>query len=215
MDSYIKKFLNEIEKFEKNEFYTIKEILDNIFVNKIIIKTIKFEYKKMININNNFNLSDEIKQNILLRFFKHYSVIFHYIISKWMNLIGNYSSTNIEKNKKSLIEELNKWPKDPKDDDISREPEEGSHFQDYYSNFKCNDEKKNFFKKEALNFSKMFNNENVNICMKNTKVWNEVLGYIKNISFPYFICFMIYDRIYDRKYDLKNKYNIFMEIFEK
>ena len=43
MDSYIKEVLNEIEKFKKNEFYTIKEILDNIFVNKIIIKTLKFE----------------------------------------------------------------------------------------------------------------------------------------------------------------------------
>ena len=70
----------------------------------------------------------------------------------------------------------------------------------------------NYYKEMAYNFEIIFTEENIELCMKNSKIWNKVEKYIDDLSFTYFSCYKIFE--IDNE-EMQKKINIFEEFFKK
>ena len=203
----------------------LKEInLDKkIECKQIIIK--EKDLNKRININNNFdifynmmknNISDDIKQGVLIKLFKFYSKIFRYIIqiAKIRSDFNNYV-TYIKKYKPiesltsfSAIQKLGIWlqsnenKNEKNDDDIDIKKIEIVK--------KAKAEEK-YFRDLSYNFVNVFTDENIYLCRKNKDIWNKVKQDLEDISITYYTCLLMFDFTH---YELRNLISKFKELFE-
>ena len=187
--TYRKDILNEIKIFEENEFYYIKEIIDNEF--NVLITSPKDAEKKIAKykINYNFNLyyenwknkiSNEIKQKILIKLFKYYSIIFRDI------------------SKKEDLKELGIWHNYNKGIKDNIEDKQILDIIKQIKNIDKNIEKS--FQTISRNFVeilKQYEDESIYICTKCEEVKAEMTEYLKIINIYYYTCCIIFDKMND------------------
>ena len=213
----------EIYKYDLETMFPDKiDNIENIIENNlnIIIDKKEKTYKKIIR-NNNFDvyfencqnkIKDKIKQNILLKFFEFYSIVFRYLIEKYKNFKKNDKYIEFYANSYSAIIELSKWLNFKYIENNQNEEKYISKIKNKLEKDNHSDKYNKYFYILAENFTKLFRNENIDICMKNIDIWNKVKEYIEDISITFFTCLKMFDINIDI---LKNTFSIFQELFKE
>ena len=182
-----------IYEMELNALYPNKKIE----CNQIIIKDKKNLYKR-VNFNDNFdryynmmknNISDEIKQSILIKLFHFYSKVFHKIIKIYKERCNTDNYLSFTKKYKpfdsltsfSATQIMGIWiPKENNDEiDIDKIKIEEKVKAEY-----------KYFSYLSYNFINVLTDENIYLCKKNKDVWIKVKKDIEDISMTYYTCFI-------------------------
>ena len=207
--------LTNIEKQIKTDnLNSIKKILLKTL--NIIIIEINQEnrriYKKVFK-NNNFRLyydnwrvkiTEQIKQKILKALFEYYCEMFNFII----NRLRDEGRIFVEPfyTIKRLGELLG-----IKNDFVMGlyEHHKQEHFNLFYENKK---DWENFFSHLLEDFSIILTKENINLCKKDSHIWESVKYFIEDLSISYYSSLKIIDI---NKKEFKNKIQIFKDLYQK
>ena len=202
-----------IYEMELNVLYPNKKIE----CNQIIIKDKKNLYKR-VNINDNFdryynmmknNISDEIKQSILIKLFHFYSKAFHKIIKIYKARCNTDNYLTFTKKYKpfdsltsfSAMQNMGIW--------IQRETNDEIDIDKIKIEEKVKAEYK-YFSDLSYNFINVLTDENIYLCKKSNDVWNKVKKDIEDISMTYYTCLLMFNITHS---DLRNIITIFMDLF--
>ena len=207
-----------IYEMELNALYPNKKIEGN----QIISKDDKKNLYKRVNINDNFdryynmmknNISDEIKQSILIKLFHFYSKVFYKIIKiskKRCNTDNYLSFTKKYKPFDSLTsfsatQIMGIWiPKEKSDEiDIDTDIDKIKIEEKVKAEYK-------YFSDLSYNFINVLTDENIYLCKKNKDVWNKVKKDIEDISMTYYTCLLMFNITHS---DLRNIIAIFKDLF--
>jgi hypothetical protein len=208
------------------DFENIKQLIEKKLYYIIITKKEKegLKYKKIIR-NDMFDLyyenyknkiSDEIKQKVLLKLFEFYCMLFPYLIDYLQEKLkreGKLEENIISPDSFAIIIKLGEWLKFKKFENeliYNKYCENIQYFLN--SNQTIGKFVNKYFLYAANNFAKILNDENIDLCMKNSEIWIKVKEYIEDISISYFSCLKIYDVNID---ELNNKIYIFEKLFKK
>ena len=216
----IKKFDLEIMFPDDNEINDIENLIENNL--NFIIDKKKETYKKILIYkkfeeyfeNYQTKITDTTRQNILLKFMEFYSIVFRY-------LIENYKDRNNKKNDKNItfytnsylaIIELGEWLNLKNKENNPNEKKYIEKIKVKYYKVNKPDDYNKYFNILAENFTKLFTNENIDLYMKNSNIWNKVKNYIEDISISYFSCLGIFDINIDI---YRNIFSTFQELFKE
>ena len=206
----IKKRINEFN------FNTIKEILENSFNNVILKITNKenIKYQKVIK-NNNFNLyydnwkikiTEPIKQNILVLLFQYYSLMFYRLIVILENNGISCESYNTIKNLGELLGIKN----DCFIGVYNNYMEKGIFgLSPFKEEFQFSEYKK-IFKHLIYNFFEILEENNFELCKKDSEIWEKLKYYIEDLSISYYSCL----KIFNIDFKEKTTTNFFQDLFK-
>ena len=224
------KFIKEqFQKPIENEFYTIKETIENelkiILINDFVLEKSKEKIKtdtiyKKINSNKSFDLyyelwenkiTNEIKRNILIKFFKFYSNLFPFLRKIKENKENKFL------NSFRIINELSDLLKLNQNSKLEIKEEERQKYLLYINKYINKFIQKvtflkDYFQKSAYNFDKIFTEENIYLCLNNSEVSDTIKEYIDDLSVSYFSCLKIFD--IDEQ-ELKRKIKVFENYFKE
>jgi hypothetical protein len=205
---------NRIEETLKKELNII--LIKNVFIDRIDKKPDIFFEKIKKNFDIYYNnwenkITDEIKENVLIKLFEFYSKIFDFFVKEEKGYSTN--ETNIFLNSYSTMEQINEWLKNEikKNNNLNqkRKDEEFS----IYIKTRSRDYLRKYFPKLVGGFHEIFTEENIDLCLNNPEISNTVKYYIDDISFSYFSCLKIFDMI-DMK-ESKRMRKVFEDYFKE
>ena len=218
----IKMIIMLFQEIYEKEFFTVKETIKNE-LKVILISTIKEEKQttaifKKINTHKNFDsyyklwenkITEEVKQNIFIKFFKFYSILFPFLLNK-EKINNERRNNNIFLNYYFTMKRLSEWLETDKSKIKNEEAyKEYAKYAKYILIRETVDEfLNNYFLELAYNFDKILNDENIDLCLSNPDISDEIKNYLDEISFTYFSCLKVFNI---NILELKQK----IEIFEK
>ena len=221
VETDLKVIIEIFQESIENDFNTVEKIIEEELI--FILKAKDRDENTIFKINyNNYNfdlyyrqwenkITDEIKQNILKKLFKFFSILFRFLIEE-----ESKNKKNILVNSFYEMCKLMDCLKLDKNNNFKMREDEydyTKHILKYLKQFGGKANVLNeYFQNLAYILNRILTKENIFSCITNSEISVTIKSYIDYISFTYFSCLKIFD-IDER--ELKKKSKIFEEYFEE